>query len=81
MLVLTSKTEDGRPWLWGFWKEENNMASRPVLIEGDEEQFQEDLEKASVRQQERLESLEENRYMIVDEWDQWWFQAAAGEWS
>ena len=77
----TTLAEHTRPWLWGFWNEENNTSLRPCLVHGNVLGFDEDIAKAKQRQVARLDALENYRWLIVEEWDQWWTEVANGSWD
>ena len=69
------------PWLYGFWKEEHNRGSKPKLIKGDSNSFDADITSVAQRQNDRMNALSKCRWMVIEEWDQWWFSAAEGEWK
>lgn len=70
-----------RPWLHGFWKEEHNRGSKPVLIKGDNDSFKADISLTVDRQRNRIEALSNCRWMVIEEWESWWFEVIAGEWN
>jgi len=52
----------------GFWRGENAMPGPVRLVEGDIEQFHNDLEDCKRRTRDRLDKMQHNRFMINSSW-------------
>ena len=59
-----------RSWLYGFWNPLHAVASEPVLVFGDKAKFERDKRRAIERAQERLGYLANNRWLLIEEWDE-----------
>lgn len=66
--VTSAAERSSRSWLHGFWKEENNILAH---IDGEYRRG------VASRSHEYLERLARNRWMLIEEWDQWRFEAEA----
>lgn len=53
--------------LRGFWDERNNIPSKPVLVQGDEEQFERDKRRARARARHNL-NRRLFKWEITDDW-------------
>lgn len=64
-----------QPSTGDLWRSENALPSRPVLVMGDEEAFQRDLEAARQRARQRIRQCENERRRIIplELWPEWWF--------
>lgn len=63
------------PWLHGFWNEDHNIPSRPVLVHGDPVRFAADKKAARQRSLDRLDHYAGRalRWMPITTWDRWDF--------